>query len=284
MWAGDDAAVLEGGYLFAVDTLVAGVHFDLRWSTAADTGWKALAVNLSDLAAMGGTPIAAVAALVVPSEPEGLADGVLAGASAAAVELACPLVGGDTSSGSELVVSVAVTGTAPESGAVLRSGARAGDAVFVTAPLGGPRRALADLEAGREPDTTALARLRRPAPRTAEGCAAAAGGATAMIDLSDGLGTDLGRLCEASGVGARVEAGAVPVAVAATLHDALTGGDDYELCFTAAEPGLVTAEFEARGLRPPAQIGQITSDGELVLVADDGDVPLSASGWEHPIP
>ncbi|HEX6379805.1 MAG TPA: thiamine-phosphate kinase, partial [Acidimicrobiia bacterium] len=166
---GDDTAVLDGGLLFATDVLTEGVHFDLRWSTPADVGWKALAVNLSDVAAMGGTPRAAVCGVVLVAGRKGEADELLGGLMAAATELGCPLVGGDTVVGTALTLTVSVVGDAPEGGAVLRSGARPGDSVFVTGPLGGGRAALMALRRGEDPDPVALARLQRPVPRLVEG-------------------------------------------------------------------------------------------------------------------
>src|SRR5438876_5500182 len=233
---GDDAAVLDGGLLFATDVLTEGVHFDLRWATTADVGWKALAVNLSDIAAMGGVPRAAVCGVVLGAGRKGEADDLAAGLMAAAAELGCPLVGGDTTVGTTLTVSVAVVGDSPEGGAVLRSGAQPGDSVFVTGPLGGSRAALAALRRDEEPDAVALARLQRPVPRLVEGRMAASAGARAMIDLSDGLSSDLAHVCRASGVGALLQPSAVPVGPGATVDDGLAGGDDYELCFTAPDP------------------------------------------------
>ena len=113
VWLGDDTAVLAGGLLFATDAMAEGVHFDLAFSTLFDAGWKALAVNCSDLAAMGGTPRAAVAAVVVPGGRPGVADGLAAGVLAAADAFGCPLVGGDTAVGATLVLTVAVLGDAP---------------------------------------------------------------------------------------------------------------------------------------------------------------------------
>lgn len=285
VWVGDDAAVLDGGVLLTTDSLVAGVHFDLAWTSPEDLGWKALAVNLSDIAAMGGRPRGAVVAVVVPPEPVGLADGVLAGLAEAAQRLGCPLVGGDTTSGAQLVVSVAVVGAAPPSGALLRSGARAGDLVFVTGPLGGPRRALRALAVGEDPAPAQLERLRRPSPRLVEGRAAVTAAPTSMIDVSDGLATDVGHLCDESGVGIRVEAAAVPLFSGASLQDALGGGDDYELCFTAPNRGAVEEAFLGVDLPEPVMIGEIVTGAERVLVHPDGtESRLEPTGWEHPVP
>lgn len=285
VWLGDDAAVLDGGLLLATDALVAGVHFDLDWSTPSDVGWKALVVNLSDLAAMAGSPRAAVVAVVVPPRTEGLADEVLDGLAEAAEAHRCPLVGGDTTSGAELVVSVAVLGTVGEGGPVLRSGARAGDAVFVTGTLGGARRALRLLREGSSVPGPLRERLDRPQPQLAAGEAAAASGATAMIDVSDGLGTDLGRVLDASGVGVRVDAALIPRldAFGVGVEDALAGGDDYQLCFTAPDPDRVARSFHDRNLPPPVAIGEVVAE-DRVVVRDGSETPWVDSGWEHSVP
>jgi thiamine-monophosphate kinase len=285
VWLGDDAAVLAGGLLFATDALAEGVHFDLRYSTLFDAGWKAMAVNCSDLAAMGGTPRAAVAAVVVPDGRPGVADGLAGGVVAAADSFGCPLVGGDTAVGPALVITVAVLGDAPPGGAVLRSGARPGDAVFVTGSLGGPRAALDMLRRGAEPPEASAVRLHRPVPRLAEGRAAAGAGASAMIDLSDGLSSDLGHVCRQSGVGAVLEAVAVPLGARASLDDALAGGDDYELCFTAPDVGRVVEAFAAAGLAAPVWIGTVVEGREIAMKEGDGRVrPVLPAGFEHPVP
>jgi len=283
VWTGDDAAVLDDGILLATDALVEGVHFDLRWCTAADVGWKALVVNLSDVAAMGGTPRAAVAALVVPPTRGGIAEGVMDGVAEAAAAFGCPLVGGDTTGGPVVMVSIAVLGTCASTGPVLRRGAQVGDAVFVTGPLGAAAAALAAFRDGQTPTPGARQRLVRPTPRLREGAAAAAAGATAMIDLSDGLATDVGHLCDASAVGVRIDTADVPIAVGATFVDALRG-DDYELCFTASDPTIVLARFATSGCETPTRIGTITP-GERILVDPGGrQRPLPRMGWEHNIP
>ena len=183
-------------------------------------------------------------------------------------------MGCDTSTGPELFIAVTVTGHAERP--VLRSGASPGETVFVTGPLGGAAAVLAALDAGEAvADPSAL---HRPVPRLAEGRAAAEAGATAMLDLSDGLAVDLRRLVEASGVGIVIDPGAVPVADGATQEQAVGGGDDYELCFVAPDAGRVSAAFEEQGLRAPVVIGR-TTDGDGAQL---GDQPL-AGGWEHTV-
>ena len=269
-WIGDDAAVLRppgGSLLAATDVLVENVHFDLTIGGVDDVGWKAAVVNVSDVAAMGGLPTALLVAVAGPPGTD--LDRLYEGLADAARAYDCPVVGGDLSDAPLLVVSVTVIGHAARLGPVLRSGARPGDAVFVTGPLGAAAAGLALLRAGRE-GGDAVAAYRRPRARLAEGRAAAGAGATAMIDVSDGLAADLGHLLVDSGVGAALDE--VPVAPGATLEQALGGGDDYELLFTAPDPERVVLGFEAAGLRLPLRIGTCT--------ADPAQRP-AAAGWRH---
>lgn len=264
VWIGDDAAVLrppEGPLLLAADALVEGVHWDPSVAGPDDAGWKALAVNVSDLAAMGGRPLHCVVTVTVPPGRAGDLDRLYDGLEAAAKALDCPIVGGDLTGGPALVVTVAVTGTVDGGGVpVLRSGAAAGDLLLVTGPLGAASAALRE---GRPPV--------RVAPRVAEGAAARRGGAAAMVDLSDGLLIDLRRLAEASGVGVVVDD--VPVAEGASLEDALGGGEDYELLFSAP----LVPDFPP-SLAPPIVIGRCTADPAERRF---GAGPLPEGGWEH---
>jgi thiamine-monophosphate kinase len=250
VWAGDDAAVVRppvGDLLLAIDPMVRGVHF---LEPSADVGWASIARNVSDIAAMGGRPAQALVSLVLPpgADVGDLLDGLVE-----AHEQLCPIVGGDTSSGATLTVTVAVTG-AVDGTPVLRSGARPGDLLFVTGPLG--------------------AAPARPQPRVAEGEAARRAGATAMIDVSDGLALDLRRLADASGVGVVLDA--VPVADGASWDDAVSRGEDYELVFAAPDRQAVVDAFE--GLEPPIEIGVCTADSDERRL---GDGPLPEGGWEH---
>ena len=212
--------------LLATDVVVEGVHFDRRFGSLADAGWKALATNLSDVAAMGGSPLGAVVGVVGASRADldELYDGILS----CAARYDCPIVGGDLTDGAQLVVSIAVAADAVVDRPVLRSGGRPGDVVFVTNPLGSSAAGLRLLKADEAATGDCVEAYRRPLPRLEEGRAARRAGASAMIDVSDGLALDLDRLCRASGVGVVLED--LPVADGATATEAMGGGDDYELC------------------------------------------------------
>lgn len=277
-WIGDDAAVLmppRGGLLLTADAVVEGVHVDLSLLTLEDVGWKAVAVAVSDVAAMGCRPLYALVTVCGPPETD--IDRLYAGVAAAAVACDCHVVGGDLAAASQLSVSVAVAGETAHRTPVLRAGALPGDRVFVTGRLGASAAGLRLLRAGAiDRDHPLALAHRRPVARLAEGRAARAAGATAMVDVSDGLAGDIGHLLDASGVGVALDF--VPVAGQATLEEALGGGEDYELVFTATSAGHVAATFAEAGLRQPLGIGYCTSDPEERTL---GGEPLPAAGWEH---
>lgn len=288
---GDDAAVLpvaEGASLVAcADALVAGRHFRLDWSSPADVGWKAVAVNLSDVAAMGAEPrwiLVVVAA--PPSTAMDVLDGLYDGMAEAAADAGAEIVGGDTVRADELMLSVTVLGEV-EGAAMTRSGARPGDVLAVTGPLGraacGVNLLLGANPRGLVPED-AIACIdahRRPRPRLEQGRALRAAGAHACLDLSDGLASDVRRLAESSGVGVEIDAGALPVAAevrriaerrgwdATAL--ALGGGEDFELLAAFASHALPA------GLTP---VGRVVADG-LWLVRDGVREPLPDAGWDH---
>lgn len=280
---GDDAATvpaLPGQLVLCADAAVAGVHADLRLVGADDLGWKALVRALSDVAAMGAQ---AAYALVTVSGPlgdvdvDGLFDGLLAASSA----YGCPIVGGDLTGGTGLVVSVSVVGWV-EGEPVRRSGASPGDALFVTGPLGAAAGGLMALRQGRgAEDTDLVLAHRHPRPRLAEGRAARTAGATAMIDISDGLASELRHLARESGVGIVVDRVPLAVGLARYCDDpdavALGGGEDYELLFAAPDAAAVETVFATAGLVAPLPIGRCTGDGELRLRGE----PIPDVGWEH---
>jgi thiamine-monophosphate kinase len=292
---GDDAALLAvpaGQELaVAVDTLVEGVHFP-RGSAAADIGWKALAVNLSDLAAMGASPAWALLALTLPDGDQAFVEGFAEGFARLARPHRLALVGGDTTRG-PLAASVTVHGFVPPGQALLRSGARPGDAVLVTGTLGDAAAGLRLLQQGRRGESAQealIARLDRPEPRLAAGMALR-GRASACIDVSDGLLADLGHVCTASGVGAELDAALLPLspALLAQFDEALAqacalgGGDDYELCFTvpAARVGEVQADLARLGCGA-TRIGRIVEgEGVRVRGADGQWLDMGGAGWDH---
>jgi thiamine-monophosphate kinase len=304
---GDDAAVLEapvGRQVLTTDLLVEHVHFERDSISARDLGAKAIVVNVSDIAAMGGSPRCALASIALPGDVE--APWVMelyGGMREACLEHALSLVGGDTNRGDVLVLSVTVVGEVAPGRAVTRSGARAGDAIVVTGELGAAAGGLALSRAGAATTAEALSRpwgrrlldaLARPVARVGEGQTLARCGATAMMDLSDGLAKDLSRLCLASGVGARLELAAIPVAAALTdaaptlgvdpLELALGGGEDYELLATLgpADVGRATQELRERfGVRLSVVGAVVEGTGLTGAGADGRQTPLGPSGWDH---
>jgi thiamine-monophosphate kinase len=296
----DDAALLNppaGQPLAAcTDTLVAGVHF-LQSTAPEDIGWKSLAVNLSDLAAMGAEPAWAMLALTLPQADASFVEGFADGFAKIARKHGVALIGGDTTQG-PLSVTVSAFGFVPKGQALLRSGAHIEDAVFVTGTLGdaaGALQLLRDLRPGNRdsggkgfPDL--FARLNRPEPRVTTGLALR-GIANACIDVSDGLLADLGHICEASNVGAEIEADSLPIS--RQLHQvfapkqcrdfALSGGDDYELCFTAREADTqrITEAF-SRIDCSVTRIGRIVAEpGMRVLDANGTAMETPRRGWQH---
>jgi len=285
---GDDCALLApaAGRRLAVSTdmLVEGRHF-VSTVPPARLGHKALAVNLSDLAACGAEPLAFTLALALPRADEaflaGFAEGLFALADAAGIDL----VGGDTTAG-PLTICITVFGEVPAEQALLRSGARAGDALFVSGRLGDARLALEALRGRVVLEGAAFETVRRamelPAPRLALG-RALRGVATSAIDLSDGLLGDLGHVLAASGVGARVDVDALPRGAElaaqplALQHECLlAGGDDYELLFTAGDEAAVQRAAAQAGVAV-TRIGRIEAARGLRVVDRHG-VPL-ATPW-----
>ena len=286
---GDDAAVVKthGSLAVAVDTVVAGVHFPVH-TPAKAVGHRALAVNLSDLAAMGATPRWCTLALTVPEVDEGWLAGFADGFFALGAVHGITLVGGDLTRG-PLTVSVQVIGSVADSGALTRGGARSGDWLFVTGTLGDSAAGLKIITAGSAgDDPSPLAeRFLWPEPRVAAG-QALNGVAAACIDVSDGLLADLGHLCDASACRGVVELEQLPLSAAlqATLpldearQLALSGGDDYELLFTVS--GEVDTNQLTRRLGLPVTcIGRLGTGSGTVVRLNGKPLAVTRGGYSH---
>jgi thiamine-monophosphate kinase len=235
---GDDCAVLADGTVLSIDLSIEDVHFRRSWLTLEDIGYRAAAVSLSDLAACAADPVGMLVSLAISREENaGIGDAIMAGVKEAAALYGAPLLGGDlTRSPGPIIVDVAVVGRAQRP--VLRSGARPGDAVWVTGRLGAAARAVRDYIAGTPPARDAARAFTRPAPRIAQArWLAERGVPTAMIDLSDGLAGDAAHIAAASDVRIVLRSRDVPLHDCArgALDLGLAGGDDYELCFTAPD-------------------------------------------------
>ena len=297
---GDDAALLAGAavkggeLILTCDWFLEGTHF-LRDKHPADSvGWKCLARAVSDVAAMGGVPRSFLLSLALPEELTGRwLDEFLGGLRRAGRRFRCELAGGDTTERREILINVTVVGEIARGKAILRSGARRGDIIYVSGRLGEAELGLQLLRKSKKLAGKKHGRLRRhlyPEPPLGLGqWLSQKRLATAMMDLSDGLSSDLRRLCEASGVGASVYAESLPMVRltgsqstdrAQQLQLALHGGDDYELLFTVKERNAARIPPSYKGVALTA-IGEITPGSALLLTELDATTsPLEAGGWD----
>ena len=299
---GDDAAVwrVGGGALIATtDTLVAGVHFLPERTPWHTVGWKALAVNVSDIAAMGGTPEFALVTLALPEDTQVEAiDELYQGLAEAAEAYGVAIAGGDVVRSPTFVISVTLTGRAEVDAAgeplvLRRNAAQAGDLVAVTGHLGGAAgglRALREGDSDSEATRSLIERHLRPQARLQAGRAALSAGVRCAIDVSDGLLQDLGHVCRASGLGAAVQRDKLPIDPALShtcdpeeaLRYAAAGGEDYELLLIGGRE-----ELEATGRQadvPISVIGEIVVDAEqkAKLLDESGrEIALPSAGWDH---
>ena len=300
---GDDAAVVavptDHELVICTDTLVAGVHFPLA-TDPSDIGWKSLAVNLSDLAAMGAEPAWATLALTLPSADADFVARFAEGFTSLAARFEIALIGGDTTRG-PLTITVTTLGLLPVGQAILRNGACVGDALFVTGTLGDAAAGLHSLQSFDESATLPMPtpsaaskalinRLNRPQPRVEAGIALR-GLASACIDVSDGLLADLGHVAAASNVGVEVEEDGLPgsaalfegfdIEICRTFQ--MTGGDDYELAFTIAESRVDELnEVMANAGCTIARIGRIVEQGGVRVIDRNGQIKvMRTKGWEH---
>ena len=299
---GDDTAILEARsesqLLVTTDTLVSGVHFPVDTSPAA-IGHKALAVNLSDIAAMGGKPCWFTLALTIPEPDESWLKAFSSSLHELAHRYDVSLIGGDTTRG-PLSITITMIGAAPEGKAIMRHGAKPGDAVFVTGSLGDAAMALHCVENDVDIDAAIMARLKesldKPVPRIEEGLALR-NYASAMIDISDGLAADLGHILSANDVGAELFGQLLPlsqdmlgastqagIAEDRQFQFALTGGDDYELCAMVPDAQVITLQsLWPSTLAPLTRIGTITTGSGLKMYEADGrpGVPVATRGYMH---
>ncbi|MFC1965548.1 thiamine-phosphate kinase [Chloroflexota bacterium] len=296
---GDDAAAWQGNgsiQLATVDSLIQDVHFSLGLTSWEELGWRAMAANLSDIASMGGVPGYALVSLALPGHTE-VADvtDLYKGMIELAQRFEVAIAGGDTSSAPLVIINITVFGSTRNGGKHLltRLAAKAGEKVAVTGYLGGASAGLKmlteNLRFGAEAAASLKEAFLKPCPRVAEGQILVEQGVRAAIDISDGLVSDLGHVCQASQVGARIEIDRVPIqlAVKANFGDralelALSGGEDYELLFTAGAE--VIEKVKAVASCPITVIGEITADnvGKITLVDATGNpVNLPKTGWDH---
>ena len=284
---GDDCALLHLGgreWVAAADMLVSGHHFR-EWASAEDVGYKAVAVNVSDVAAMGGAPRFILVSGGADETETTLR--CMRGVLEACEEFDVYPIGGDTTRAGSLTVNVTILGELPGA-AVLRSGARPGDLLAVTGELGASAAGFLILESGGESPGRLIRKHLRPEPRVGAGLVASEVGVRAMIDLSDGLASDVRHICEQSSVGCRIDLGKLPVAEdtrhAAKFFDrdaevlAATGGEDYELLMAA--PEQVLKVLVRRTDVPLTVVGEVT-EREEVLFVRGGETVEGLSGWDH---
>jgi thiamine-monophosphate kinase len=296
---GDDCALLrpKPGEELAVttDLSIEGRHFRLDWHPAQSVGHRALARGLSDLAAMGARPVAAFLSLGLPRKltipdrkTQAWVDRFLDGLLALAAEHRVPLAGGDLAESPLAIADIVLTGAVPQGTALLRSGAHPGDRIYVTGSLGGAAAELAALAKNPKRFAKAITTAPNaphlyPQPRIAQGLWLRKHGvASAAMDLSDGLSTDLDHLCEESGVAAEVDAALLPISSEATLAMALTGGEDYELLFTAPASGKLPRRIAEVAITAIGRIVPAKPRRPRVSLLSDGKLqPLQPQGWEH---
>ncbi len=313
---GDDCAILRPprGHEIVVttDLSLEGRHFRRDWHPAASVGHRTLARGLSDLAAMGATPLAAFLSIALPKSVAKTKwlDGFLDGLLALAAAHKCPLAGGDTSESptDAVLVDIVLVGSVPTGRALRRSGAKPGDVIYCTGSLGGAAAELQKLAKGAgaplgvpaersllggvthlDPQMWVKHPHLYPQPRIATGRALLQRKlATACIDLSDGLSTDLAHLCTASHVAAEIDTASLPIDASATLEQALHGGEDYELLFTASAATKIPQYLGGIGItrigrvvRSQRALGSNSSRPQAVLTNNKLRTPLTPGGWEH---
>ncbi len=281
---GDDCTFITVGteqLAVTSDIMIEGTHFRRGWMSMEEIGWRATTASLSDVAAVAGEPIGVMVSVGVNEEwPADWTTELMDGVGAAAAAVGAKVLGGDLVRSDVLVVDVFALARAKAP--VTRSGASVGDGIYVTGTLGGPATALACWMRGEEPDRDARERFARPAARVEEAAWLKAVGASAMIDVSDGVLADAAHIARASNVACEIDADRVPVHAAATPDQAMTGGEEFELLVTLREvdPADVTLQFRDRFGLELTQIGQC-SGGEGVRLVKGGDPIPTPEGFKH---
>jgi thiamine-monophosphate kinase len=278
---GDDAAVLEvpAGQRIVVttDTSVEGVHFRYEWLNHFEIGYRATAASLSDLAAMAARPIGLVIALTLPEadrrEAREIATGIREGASA----VLCPIVGGDLSAGKVLSLTITALGSVVRP--LSRAGAKVGDKVYVTGRLGGPDAAVRAWLAGRQPAEQHRARFANPVPRIDAAIGLAARGATAAIDVSDGVVADLGHIAAASKVRIEIDLESIPAMPGISALEAAAAGEEYELAVTA--PQVDIDSFKEEFGLDLTEIGRVVAGKTGVALLQGGRMIAAPPGFDH---
>jgi thiamine-monophosphate kinase len=278
---GDDAAIVDlppgHSLVFCSDLLVESRHFLREIHPPDSIGYKAVAVNVSDVGAMGGVPMYFVVSLAAPGDLEiAWVDLFYSGVKKACDKFDIALVGGDSSSSRDIFVDVSMIGRIPQDGAVLRSGARVGDKIYVTGTLGGSMQGLELLRAGKK-DGRAIERHLRPEPRHRVG-AAVRKQSHAMTDVSDGLSTDLTHIAVSSGVTARIYRDKLPAEEGSTEIQVLHGGEEYELIITAPE---LPDSVEGVNLTCIGEIVPSIKEHQVLLVDGSSELVLHPRGWDH---
>ena len=286
---GDDCAVLPLGedesLVFTADMLVEEVHFLRHATSAVELGRKSLAVNLSDVASMGARPVATLLSLSLPADAtQEWAEEFMQGYHTLSKEFGVALIGGDTTaSKSGIVINVTAIGRAPSHCLKRRSAAQAGDIIFTAGELGASGAGLRDILAGRL-DTPLAALHRTPRPQVAEGIwLGARAEVHAMMDISDGVASDVRHILERSGVGAEIDLEQIPIAAGADLQTAVCAGEDYKLLLTASAEAAerLCADFTARFGTPLYPIGRITATPGLQWLREGKPQPLDWQGFSH---
>jgi thiamine-monophosphate kinase len=279
---GDDAAVItslgDRAFVASTDTSIEGVHFKRVWLTPAEFGYRATAAALSDLAAMAARPLGVIVAMAIPDEWRVHVDHIADGIGDAAGHAEAPILGGDMSRSNELVLTITVLGLAQS--VLFRTGARAGDVVYVTGRLGGAQQALDALSQGRELTPDLRGKFAHPVPRIPEAEWLAEQGASAAIDISDGLASDLAHIASASRVRISVDLDCVPLFDDAEPAQAVISGEEYEVVVTS-QGEIDTGEFSGRFGLDLTRIGVVDRGEPGVVFTSRGKPVTVGNGYLH---